>query len=274
MGFFPPGGEMDAYTPEGYANGTLTVPAAVFLAAVEKSFPEILDAVLKRGASLRIGAAEQTRLRGLLSAVFAEVGNSAEPLVGILARKHLERVLLDTFLAALRGGCESLIPSPGRRAEGRMRRLRLARDYVMDHLHEPIQLEDLCGSVGLSRRGVELLFNDSLGIGPTAFLRHQRLHGVRCSLLTTPPARGAVRETALDWGFWHMGPFLAGIPLALRRAPKRDVGEIGYPQSRRENYNPAAGALDRLASANNERTEAGSSTDFSKSKSSPNISKN
>ena len=36
MGFFPPGGMLDAYTPEGYANATLTVPAALFLAAVER----------------------------------------------------------------------------------------------------------------------------------------------------------------------------------------------------------------------------------------------
>ncbi len=41
MGFFPPGGMLDAYTPEGYANATLTVPSLVFLAAVERSFPEI-----------------------------------------------------------------------------------------------------------------------------------------------------------------------------------------------------------------------------------------
>lgn len=63
--------------------------------------------------------------------------------------------------------------------EGRLRRLRQARDYITDHLHEPITLEDLCGTLGLSRRGVELLFQDLLGIGPSAFLRHQRLPRMR-----------------------------------------------------------------------------------------------
>ena len=207
MGFFPPGGMLDAYTPEGYANATLTVPAAVFLAAVERSFPEIPEGVLKRGAGMRIGMEEQARLRGLLSGVMVGIMDPAGPLAGDAARKHLERELLETFLAALRAGCGSLVPSPGRRVEARLRRLRQARDYVADHLHKPIRLEDLCGALGLSRRGVELLFQDSLGIGPSAFLRHQRLHGVRRTLLTNASAPGAVKESALAWGFWHMGHF-------------------------------------------------------------------
>ena len=54
MGFFPPGGMLDAYTPEGYANATLTVPSSVFLTAVERLFPEIPDSILERGAGMRI----------------------------------------------------------------------------------------------------------------------------------------------------------------------------------------------------------------------------
>ena len=80
MGFFPPGVILDAYTPEGYSNATLTVPAAIFLAAVERSFPEIPERVVNRGACMRIGADEQVRLRGLLSTVSAMMENRAKPL--------------------------------------------------------------------------------------------------------------------------------------------------------------------------------------------------
>ena len=100
-----------------------------------------------------------------------------------------------------------MVPRPGLRIEGRLRRLRQARDYLSERLHERVSLADLCGELGLSRRGVELLFQDSLGIGPSAFLRHQRLHGVRRTLRTTPPVPGAIKESALQWGFWHMGHF-------------------------------------------------------------------
>lgn len=207
MGFFPPGGILDAYTPEGYANATLTVPAAVFLSAVERAFPEIPQAVLKRGAGMRIGAAEQVRLRGLLSAVMAGIESGEQPLLDAAARGQLEGELLETFLNALRGGCESLVPKPGLRVEGRLRRLKQAREFLAGHLHQPVSLTDLCGELGLSRRGVELLFHDSLDIGPNAYLRHQRLHAVRRALRTAPPVAGVVKETAIAWGFWHMGHF-------------------------------------------------------------------
>lgn len=207
MGFFPPGGILDAYTPEGYTNATLTVPAALFLTVAGETFPEIPEGILKRGAGMRIGALEQARLRSLLEAVMTGIGDQAQFLSGETARKHLERELLDAFLAALRDGCDSVVRSPGQRVAGRLRRLRQARDFASDHLREPIHLADLCGLLGLSRRGVEVLFRDSLGIGPTAFLRHQRLHMVRRALQAGPPVHGAVKETALEWGFWHMGHF-------------------------------------------------------------------
>ena len=207
MGFFPPGGMLDAYTPEGYANATLTVPAAVFLAAVERSFPEIPEGVLKRGACMRIGADEQGRLRGLLSAVAGGIADPTEPLADTVARSLLESDLLDAFLSALRDGCGSLVARPGPRVEGRLRRLKQARDFLTDHLHDFVSLADLCGEMGMSKRGVELLFQDSLGIGPNAFIRHQRLHGVRRALKTAPRVAGAVKETAFAWGFWHMGHF-------------------------------------------------------------------
>jgi AraC-like DNA-binding protein len=227
IGFFPPGGMLDAYTPEGYANATLTVPAAVFLAAVERSFPEIPESIMERGAGMRIGMAEQARLRGLLSAIMASIEDPTEPLVSMAARKNLERVLLEIFLSALRSGCNALVPHPGRRIQARLRRLRQARDFVNDRLHGPIQLTELCAELGLSRRGVELLFHDSLGIGPATFLRHQRLHGVRRNLLACQPSHGAVKKSALQWGFWHMGHFSREYNLLFGESPSMTLSRPG-----------------------------------------------
>jgi AraC-like DNA-binding protein len=207
MGFFPPGGALDAYTPEGYANATLTVPTAVFEAAVERLFPEIPAGVLNCGAGMRIGAAEQARLRGLLLAVMDGVEDPSAPLVGEAVRSQLESDLLDAFLAALRSGCESLVPRPGLRIEGRLRRLKQARDYLREHLHKSPSITALCSEIGMSRRGVELVFQDSLGIGPNAYLRHQRLHGARRALKAAPRVSGVVKQTAFAWGFWHLGHF-------------------------------------------------------------------
>lgn len=227
MGFFPPGGLLDAYTPEGYTNATLTVPAAVFLAAVERLFPEIPDRVLKLGAGMRIGAAEQARLRALLSSVMGGLEDPTAPLADTLARRHLECDLLDAFLNALRDGCGSVVPRPGQRIEGRLKRLRQARDYLADRLHEPVSLADLCGELGLSRRGVELMFQDLLGIGPNAFIRHQRLHGVRRALRAAPPRAGVVKASALQWGFRHMGHFAREYSSLFGESPHATLTRAG-----------------------------------------------
>lgn len=207
MGFFPPGGILDAYTPEGYASATLTVPAAVFLAAVERLFPEIPDGILRDGACMRIGLPEQNLLRSLLGSTESGVKDRSATLMGPIGREALESDLLDAFILGLRAGCDSLMPSPGLRMTKRLARLRKARDYIADHMHQPISLMELCAELGMSRRGVELLFQDSLGIGPASFIRHQRLHGVRRTLLSSAPVAGTVKESALQWGFWHMGHF-------------------------------------------------------------------
>jgi AraC family ethanolamine operon transcriptional activator len=205
MGFFPPGGELDAYTPEGYSNATLTVPAGEFHRALEQWFPEIPDRILKHGSGIRIGAAEQVRLRILLAAVMHGMTDPHGPFLGPAALREVEQSLLEVFLCALR--CGHLVSLPKLRIAGRLKHLRQARDFIKESVHESIQLEDLGNALGMSPRGVEVLFSSSLGIGPNLFIRHQRLHSVRRALLAAKPEAGAVKKLALQWGFWHMGHF-------------------------------------------------------------------
>lgn len=207
IGFFPPGSALDAMTPEGYANATLTVAVADFHSALERHFPEVPDKILKAGAGVRIGPIEQDRLRRLLARIEGAMWHAPELFSASLVRSQVERELLAAFLAALRSGCAGVMPSSTVRARDRMRRLREAREYLVAHAHELLYLDDLCTAMRLSPRAVENLFHDFLGISPNAYLRHQRLHGVRRTLLHAPPAPGTVKRAALDWGFLHQGHF-------------------------------------------------------------------
>ena len=99
---------------------------------------------------------------------------------------------------------------------------------MTDHLHQPIHLQDLCSVLGMSRRGMEVLFQDSLQIGPNAFLRHQRLHGVRRALLTATPSHGVVKETALSWGFWHMGHFSREYQSLFGEKPSMTLARLSH----------------------------------------------
>lgn len=207
IGFFPPGGLLDAVTPAGYGNATLTIPVAHFHAALATAFPDIPGTILARGAAMRVGANEQSRLRVLLDLTEAMAWQDGHAEEEPLARLQFERELLDAFLAALRRGCDDLLPTPAPRVAARHRRLRQAREFLADHAHEPIHLDDLCTALGLSHRGVENLFQDLLGVNPMAYLRHQRLHGVHRALQQTLPTPGAVKHAALEWGFIHHGRF-------------------------------------------------------------------
>lgn len=207
LGFFPPGWELDAYTPEGYSNATLTVPAPLFRAAVEISFPEIPEKLLQRGAILRIGRAEQESLRALLSATVKMIEDAESSLAGLAVRRELERRLVDGFLGMLRAGAGVGAPSVTSRTAGAVSHLRQAREFIRESTRAPVQLDDLCAQLGMSRRGVELMFSKSLGIGPGAFIRQQRLHGVRRELLVGNPESWTVKRLAIEWGFLHMGHF-------------------------------------------------------------------
>jgi AraC family ethanolamine operon transcriptional activator len=207
MGFFAPGGPVDAYTPPGYTNATLTVPAERFHEALESWFPEIPDMLLKQGAGMRIGLVEQQRLRLLLSAALEGIQDPAGPFADGRVLREMEEMLLESFVSALRSGVGGLVPPPNSRVAGRLKHLREAREFIRASAQGPIQLEDVSEALGMSARGIEVLFRGSLGVGPTVYIRHQRLHGVRRALLTARPGPGAIKETAMRWGFWHMGHF-------------------------------------------------------------------
>ena len=207
IGFFPPGCLLDAVTPAGYSNASLTVPIAEFHAAIASQFPEVPENVLTHGAGLRVGPVEQVRLRTLLAALKDVVGNRAESLASTVVRQNIERDLLEAFLAALRSGCESVFPPSRTRSGGRLKRIGQARDFIAAHLQTPIYLKDLGTALQVTPRGLEILFQDLLGVSPITYLRHQRLHGVRRGLQDADPAPGVVKEVALNWGFWHLGNF-------------------------------------------------------------------
>ena len=54
MGLVPPGGKIDVYTPEGYANATLVIPQDDFHSALKNHYPEIPQEPLLHGVGLKI----------------------------------------------------------------------------------------------------------------------------------------------------------------------------------------------------------------------------
>ena len=208
LALFPPGGVLDARTPEDYGNASLTIPAARFLAAANIYCPHVPDSILECGIGLRILTSDQTELRRIVAELKALPLGPDSPLENAHARRSLEDDLLTAFFLVLRAGWENRKPPPSRQTAGRHLRFRQVRDYIASRQGETVRIEDLCVTSGLSCRGLENLFHDFLGLGPHQFLRHQRLHRVRKTLQQRPCVRpGDIKRVALDHGFWHFGRF-------------------------------------------------------------------
>jgi len=223
IGFFPPGSLLDAATPSGYRNATLTIPADLFLAAVARQCPDLPESIFTRGAGMRVGPRAQARLRHQLATVKHALARDISSFSSRAALQLIERELLDVFLTALRDGCDDLVPPPPPRTGGRLRRMRQAREFITAHLHRPIYLDDLCAELGLTPRAVENLFRDLLGVSPITYLRHRRLHGARHALQRSSPRPGAVKQVALEWGHWHLGRFARDYRTLFGESPSETI---------------------------------------------------
>ncbi|MDO9204112.1 MAG: helix-turn-helix domain-containing protein [Methylotenera sp.] len=77
------------------------------------------------------------------------------------------------------------------------------RELVRKHADMPISVAEVCQQLSISRRTLQYCFQNLLNTTPMAYLRAERLNGVRSMLKTA----NSVTEAAAHWGFWHFGHF-------------------------------------------------------------------
>ena len=65
-------------------------------------------------------------------------------------------------------------------------RLQEAISYILDHLHEPITIDDITRHSHVSRRWLEYAFRETLGETPYQYLRRQRVTLARQLLVDEP----------------------------------------------------------------------------------------
>ncbi|MEM9607196.1 MAG: AraC family transcriptional regulator [Actinomycetota bacterium] len=85
-----------------------------------------------------------------------------------------------------------------------------AMAFVERHLAEQIGVGEIAEAIGLSARSVQMLFRDSLGCTPTAYVRDLRLEKIHEELVARAGDRDtSVTDVAFEWGFTHPGRFAA-----------------------------------------------------------------
>ncbi len=219
MGFYAPGEAIDTKTPQEYRNATLSIHEAVFHDSLASHFPEYVGKAIKGRKFMSLAPAACKAMNSLLASTTELIHLAPETLASETARYELEGEVLDRFFDLIRSH-QGPSTSPPRLAQRRHMRLKRARDFIEGNSHRPIRLEELCTVTGLSRRGLEYLFIDLLGISAGAFLLQSRLHGVRGELLKAQPSHGEVKRCALNWGFWHLGRFASDYRSQFGEPPK------------------------------------------------------
>ncbi|MEA5474461.1 helix-turn-helix domain-containing protein [Synechococcus sp. CCY9201] len=145
---------------------------------------------------LAISPERHRRLRGFLLALLT---SPVPPPEG------LSRDLLPLVLEAMVQGssCQaSLLPAPTR-----LELVKQAQQWVREHPQEPITLDALCRQLHAGRRSLLQGFQEHLGMGPMAYIKLHRLHGIRRELLTADPRAVTIGGLALRWGFLNAGHF-------------------------------------------------------------------
>jgi|GEM_PF-6406771 len=89
----------------------------------------------------------------------------------------------------------------------RVQLVRRTRDYIFEHINEPIKVVDICSELGVSRRTLQSGFQQALGINPASYLRLLRLNGARRDLVSSLHPDKQVQQVAAKWGFWHLSRF-------------------------------------------------------------------
>lgn len=131
---------------------------------------------------------------------------------------HFERNIA-MFLMYQQGGLSGQpIPAPGATraafesgaglvAASACDRMDALERYMRAKLSAPVSLVDLAAAAGVSVRTLNMLCHRHHGVPPMDLLRNMRLDAAHAALQARPDA--SVTETALEFGFGHLGRFSA-----------------------------------------------------------------
>lgn len=207
------------YSPSRLVMGGIVAP--------ERAMPEWL---LEKRAS-----GERARLKSVSPTVMREAGEFLS-LVFALCREHPHLLQSENFRRQLRSGVLSCLIDVLDDGQGnasaeettphkRWSIVRQARDILRETPDASLDIEQLCRELGISRRTLQYCFQEQVGMNPVAYLRAQRLNGVRQMLKEGQ----SVTDAATAWGFWHFGHFSQEYKKLFGELPSESLRRYGKP---------------------------------------------
>jgi AraC-like DNA-binding protein len=106
----------------------------------------------------------------------------------------------------------------GDRSTGRV--ARCGQEYIEDHYHGTIRMEDLCRCTGASMRTVQRAFSEYFQMSPFDYIKARRLNAARQDLLAGEASLDTVTRIAVENGFTHLGRFSVGYREHFDESPR------------------------------------------------------
>lgn len=200
----------------GCAQILVQIRKAPFLAFAERLLERELPGPVIFDPLIDFSRPQMQAWRGFANSLFhaADAARDTPPGSGIQATLNEQR-LLELFLRHQPSNM-SLFFDDGKKGAA-TRHLRRAEEFIRVHAAEPITLIDIARAAGVAPRTLQLAYRETFGLSPMRALTRERMRRARFELVAAEGAK-SVTETALEWGFTHLGRFAADY--------RREFGEL------------------------------------------------
>ena len=144
-----------------------------------------------------------------LKAYYQEIALMFNTQPSLLMQSKMQSLIMEDFLPLL-------INTFGKNAQKKQRILKPFRRYSLvrkaeeiskSYQDKPLTLQKLCEELETSSTALCCGFQEVFGISPMAYIKIQRLNGVRRALMNPSPNTITVMNVAQEWGFWNASHF-------------------------------------------------------------------
>ncbi len=216
--------EVHLVTPERYGLALLRIDRGRLLANAERLGCPDLERPLVRHNWVSLDPLRLGDLRGFLNTLFRLALEQPALLASLEQQRRLAADLLPLVLDALVDGLERR--SGREREPARIDLVKLVESWARENPGQPITLEDLCTRVYASRRSLIRGFREHLGMGPMAYIKLRRLHGVHAQLLRHESDSARIQDLAAQWGFHNAGHFARDYRELFGERPRETLGRL------------------------------------------------
>ncbi|HBK99336.1 MAG TPA: hypothetical protein DD001_19470 [Microcoleaceae bacterium UBA10368] len=202
---FDPTRENDITTGKNAHLVLANVDLTVFQSLAEQMGYHDLGQMFLRQNSLHFHPASFRHLRAYYQQISQMLIAQPSLLMESQAQSHIVENFLPLLIDTLGAGIRQKKPIV--KTLRRYPIVKKAEEIAQSYIDKPLTLKQLCDALETSSSALTYGFQDIFGMSPMAYIKIQRLNGVRRALKKADPDTTMVMQMAHQWGFWSAGHF-------------------------------------------------------------------